>query len=201
MFAKGRNEIQASIEDMAQAIKNLAYDINEFYTDKIKTIESKIEEVKKQNVDLADEEIGVVNYYNCQLLEIFSNSHIEAMETIVSKVYSYAEKHMQMIVEKVGYNLNKVRREYSKDGQPIKHISNIEKMFYIIKKHYSLPYSALADVWNEYSDIHNLRNMIVHKHSYERQLIKIEYIIQNLDQIERMLKGMECVIRTSKEAK
>lgn len=201
MFAKGRNEIQASIEDMAQAIKNLAYDINEFYTDKIKTIESKIEEVKKQNVDLADEEIGVVNFYNYQLLEIYSNLHIEAMEAIVSKVYSYAETHMQMIVENIGFNSKKVSKEYSKDGQPEKGVSDVEKMFYIIKKYYSLPYSALTDVWNSFHDIHKLRNDIVHKYNHERQYIKVEYIIQNLDQVEEMLKVIECVVRTSKEAK
>lgn len=201
MFAKGRSDIQASIEDMAQAIKILAYDINEFYIDKIKTIESKIEEVKKQNAGIADEEIGVLNYYNCQLLEIFSNSHMEAMEAIVSKVYSYAEKHMQMMVESIGYDLKHIQKEYKVDAQTCSGVSDIEKMFYIINKHYCLPFSEISDVWSNYYDIHMLRKNIEHRYDYEKRLIKIEYIIQNLDQIERMLKGMECVIRTSKEAK
>lgn len=201
MFAKGRNDIQVSVEDMSQAIKILAYDINEFYTDKIKTIESKIDEVKKQNAGIADEEIGVVNFYNYQLLEIFSNSHMEAMEAIVSKVYSYAEKHMQMMVESIGYDLKHIQKEYKADAQPCSGVSDIEKMFYIINKHYSLPFSEISDAWSNYYDIHMLRKNIEHRYDYEKRLIKIEYIIQNIEQVEEMLKVIECVVRTSKEAK
>ena len=41
-----------------------------------------------------------------------------------------------------------------------------------------------------------LRKNIEHRYDYEKRLIKIEYIIQNIEQIEEMLKAIEISIRT-----
>ncbi|MBO7230164.1 MAG: hypothetical protein J6V20_01995 [Bacteroidaceae bacterium] len=196
MFAKGRNEIQASIDDMALGIKNLAYEIDSFYSSKIQGIESEINDMKEHDVDAENAGCCLCNSTSYQLLDIYNGLHIEAMEAIVSKVYSYAEKHMQMMVESIGYDLKHIHKEYKADAQPCSGVSDIEKMFYIINKHYCLPFSEISDVWSNYYDIHMLRKNIEHRYDYEKRLIKIEYIIQNIEQIEEMLKAIEISIRT-----
>ena len=196
MFANGRNEIQVSIDDMALGVRNLAYEIDNFYSSKVQAIESEINNINEQK---ADEENGESCHRKSacsQLLDIYKSLHIVAMEAVVSKVYSYAEKHMQMMVESIGYDLKHIQEEYKADAQPCKGVSDIEKMFYIINKHYSLPFSKITDVWSNYYDIHILRKNIEHRYDYEMQLIKIDYIIQNIEQIEEMLKAIEISIRT-----
>ena len=65
-FSKGRNELQASIEDTASVLISLSEEINSFYSCKIFAIKDDIR--KLQNADVEKEELDSMLFPLYQLI-------------------------------------------------------------------------------------------------------------------------------------
>ena len=112
------------------------------------------------------------------------------MEMIVSKVYSYVEKHLYMICDRIKYDRKKVARIYERDNHTGKG-SDIEKIFYVINKLYCLEKQKISDYWSDFVLFHKLRTYIEHHNNYQKQLVKIEFIISNINQAKILLNAIE----------
>ena len=187
-FSKGRNELQASIEDTASVLISLSEEINSFYSCKIIAIKDDIR--KLQNADVEKEELDSMLFPLYQLEELYNSLYIEAMEMIVSKVYSYVEKHLYMICDRIKYDRKKVARIYERDNHTGKG-SDIEKIFYVINKLYYLEKQKISDYWSDFVLFHKLRTYIEHHNNYQKQLVKIEFIISNINQAKSLLNVIE----------
>lgn len=193
-ISKGRNELQASIEDIAIMLESLTIDINSYYSNKINDIEDNITRIKKDNPKEDFEILQSMTDMLVQEIEFYKEFHKVALEMLLVKVFSYAEKHFEILLSRVSYNRSKAKKEYSKDGQPTKDVSDIEKFFYILKKHKKLSIVQISDIWIDYKTFHLLRNDITHRKAHNNS-IDIDYINSNLTQISKLLMIIEAETR------
>ena len=193
-ISKGRNELQASIEDIAIMLESLTIDINSYYSNKINDIEDNITKIKKDNPKEDFEILQSMTDMLVQEIELYKEFHKVALEMLLVKVFSYAEKHFEILLSRVSYNRSKAKKEYSKDGQPTKGVSDIEKFFYILKKHKKLSIVQISDIWIDYKAFHLLRNDITHRKAHNNS-IDIDYINSNLTQISKLLMIIEIETR------
>lgn len=193
-ISKGRNELQASIEDIAIMLESLTIDINSYYSNKINDIEDNITRIKKDNPKEDFEILQSMTDLLVQEIEFYKEFHKVALEMLLVKVFSYAEKHFEILLSRVSYNRSKAKEEYSKDGQPTKDVSDIEKFFYILKKHKKLSIVQISDIWIDYKAFHLLRNDITHRKAHNNS-IDIDYINSNLTQISKLLMIIEAETR------
>lgn len=193
-ISKGRNELQASIEDIAIMLESLTLDINSYYSNKINDIEDNITRIKKDNPKEDFEILQSMTDLLVQEIEFYKEFHKVALEMLLVKVFSYAEKHFEILLSRVSYNRSKAKKEYSKDGQPTKDVSDIEKFFYILKKHKKLSIVQISDIWIDYKAFHLLRNDITHRKAHNNS-IDIDYINSNLTQISKLLMIIEAETR------
>ena len=107
VFGKARNEIQSRIEDGAYLLLNLVDEVNDFFFYKISLIKEEIRTIKEDNKDMDYEEIQSILSPYQQIEEFYNNLFEEAMQMLVSKVYSYAEKHIELILFRIGSSIKK----------------------------------------------------------------------------------------------
>lgn len=193
-ISKGRYELQASIEDTAAMLESLAIDINSYYKNKISTIEDNIKCTKENNPNEDFEILQSMTNMQEMEIEFYKEFQKEALEMLLIKVFSYAEKYFEILLSRLSYTRNKAIKEYSNDGEPRNNISDIEKFFYILKKHKKLSIIQITDIWNDYNNFHSLRKDIVHR-SAPKKTINIEYINLNLSQISKLLMTIEADTR------
>ena len=193
-FSRGRNESQASIEDTRIILESLAIDIDSYYRDKMINIENHIKSIRESNPHEEFEILqSITNTYE-QEIEIYEEFHRVALEMLLVKVFSYAERHLEILLSRLSYNRNKATKEYSKDSQPTNGVSDIEKYFYIFKKYKKLSIAEISDIWIDYHVFHLLRNDIAHRKTHNSS-IDIDYIKINLAQIYKLLTTIEAETR------
>lgn len=193
-ISKGRNALQASIEDTAIMQTSLAIDINSYYENKINNIENNIKRTKEENSNEDFEILQSMIDMQEKEIEFYKEFQKEALEMLLIKVFSYAEKHFEVLLSRLSYNRSKAINEYLRDRQPMHNISDIEKFFYILKKHKKLSIAQITDIWIDYNTFHVLRKDIVHRRTPEKA-ISIEYINSNLIQISKLLMIIEAETR------
>lgn len=191
-FGKVRNEIQSRIEDGACILMNLVEEVNDFFLNKISLIKKEILTVKEENKGMDYEEIQSILSPDQQLEEFYNNIYKEAMEMLVSKVYSYAEIHIELILSRIGYNIKKAQKEYHNKYGTVNGISDIEKSFYVISKRATIGISSITDIWQDYKDIHEIRKNVVHHSRDVNYLIDKNYLNKNIQQIKELL----CLLET-----
>ena len=189
-FSKGRNELQASIEDTRVILESLAIDIDSYYRGKIVNLENQIKSIKESNLNEDFEILQSITNAQEQEIEIYKEFHRVALEILLVKVFSYAERHFEILLSRLSYNRKKAIKEYSNDGQPKNGISDIEKYFYVLKKYKKISVVKISDIWKDFNESHLLRNDIAHRKNYNNS-ININYIKNNLAQIFQLLITIE----------
>ena len=193
-ISKGRNDLQASIEDTRTLLGTLAIDIDSYYSGKITNNENDIKRIKDNNPNEDFEIIQSMVNMPEKEIEFYKEFHRVTLEILLVKVFSYAERHFEILLSRLSYNRNKAKSEYSKDGQPMNGISDIEKYFYILKKYKKISIVEISDIWKDYNVFHLLRNDIAHRKNYNKS-IDINYIKNNLAQIFQLLITIEADTR------
>ena len=193
-ISKGRNDLQASIEDTRTLLETLAIDIDSYYSGKITNNENDIKRIKDNNPNEDFEIIQSMVNMPEKEIEFYKEFHRVTLEILLVKVFSYAERHFEILLSRLSYNRNKAKREYSKDGQPMNGISDIEKYFYILKKYKKISIVEISDIWKDYNVFHLLRNDIAHRKNHNKS-IDINYIKNNLAQIFQLLITIEADTR------
>ena len=152
-IAKGRNDLQASIEDYAKMLDTLACDIDSFYKKEIENINRQIK-ISDESSDDYEIKYSIKVQYE-DVIELYESLHNQSFEMLISKIYSYAEKHMEELLKRISYSRNKSADEYKKDKGNIHGISDIEKHFYVIRKHNNLPEMNISEFWKDFKAIHH----------------------------------------------
>lgn len=194
-IANGRNNMLASIEDSASLLSSLFDELDRFYSSKLTDYERKIRLLKTETPE-EDPEVfysmcSEWNYAICIYDELF----IETKEMLISKVYSYAEKHMNELLSMLGYSHNKMSKEYQNNHTSTQGISDIDKCCYILQNHFGLEQNLLDVYWPIFKDFHKLRKDIEHRYDHSYATIDIKMIKNNLDYAMQLLKHIELVTR------
>ena len=130
------------------------------------------------------------------MLELYQELHVQTLQLLVPKVYSFAEKHIEGLLERLSYTIKKAKIEYDKDfGSKSQCISLIEKGCYIICKHCDLLYDKQMSTWNGFKDFHAVRKTIVHRYNMDVKNINIEYIRRNIEAAKKLLLSLEYATR------
>ena len=111
-ISKGRNALQASIEDTAIMQTSLAIDINSYYENKINNIENNIKRTKEENSNEDFEILQSMIDMQEKEIEFYKEFQKEALEMLLIKVFSYAEKHFEVLLSRLSYNRSKAINEY-----------------------------------------------------------------------------------------
>ena len=188
VFGKARNEIQSRIEDGAYLLLNLVDEVNDFFFYKISLIKEEIRTIKEDNKDMDYEEIQSILSPYQQIEEFYNNLCEEAMQMLVSKVYSYAEKHIELILFRIGSSIKKAQKEYRKTHISVEGISDIEKSFYVISNNFNVGISEISEIWRDYKYMHEIRKKIEHHCGDENYSINKDYLISKKDSTCVILK-------------
>ena len=195
VFGNARNEIQSRIEDGAYLLLNLVDEVNDFFFYKISLIKEEIRTIKEDNKDMDYEEIQSILSPYQQIEEFYNNLCEEAMQMLVSKVYSYAEKHIELILFRIGSSIKKAQKEYRKTHISVEGISDIEKSFYVISNNFNVGISEISEIWRDYKYMHEIRKKIEHHCGDENYSINKDYLISNIQQIKELLCLLEANTR------
>lgn len=192
-FAKGRNNMQAYIEDSLEQIQSLVVVMHSFFSDEI---ERKKNDVKTIIEDNKNEDVYAVERmikYHEKEVALWDDFFIETLELLLSKIYSIAEFCIeQILLKRIGYKRKDALKEYKQDQQPAENVSDIEKYFYVLKKSKNLTIERITDLWTDYASFHEKRKNIVHmKDSEENIDVNIDYIMSNINQIAKLLNVLE----------
>lgn len=192
-FAKGRNNLQANIEDSLEQIRSLVNILHSFFSDKIERkknkVKSLIEDYKNEDVDVVE---SMVEYHK-EEVAFWEDFFKETLESLLIKIYSIAEFCMELILlERMGYKRKDALKEYKKDQQPTENVSDIEKYFYVLKKSKNLTIEKITDLWTDYASFHEKRKNIVHMKKLKNETdLDIDYIKSNMEQISYFLHNLE----------
>ena len=185
-FAKGRNEMQASIDDTASALVLLTNEIESYYSQKISELSFQIEKIRKDNLNEAPEVLHCMESPNTNINWIYDEMHENTLEMLLCKVYSYVEKHMEALLKRIPLTGKKARKAYKGEG-----VSDIEKYYAVLKEKYNLQKQNVTDIWKDYEKFHELRKGIVHRYNYDRDTITANYILSNIEQAKALLNYIE----------
>lgn len=192
-FAKGRNNLQADIEDSLEQMRSLVNILHSFFSDEIERkkndVKTLIEDNKNEDVDVVE---SMVKYHK-EEVAFWEDFFKETLESLLIKIYSIAEFCMeQILLERMGYKRKDALREYKKDQQPTENVSDIEKYFYVLKKSKNLTIERITDLWTDYASFHEKRKNIVHMKDSEKNIdVNIDYIMSNINQIAKLLNVLE----------
>lgn len=192
-FAKGRNNMQAYIEDSLEQMRSLVNILHSFFSDKIERkknkVKSLIEDCKNEDVDVVE---SMVEYHKEEIV-FWEDFFKETLESLLIKIYSIAEFCMeQILLKRIGYKRKDALKEYKKDQQPTENVSDIEKYFYVLKKSKNLTIERITDLWTDYASFHEKRKNIVHMKDSEKNIdVNIDYIMSNINQIAKLLNVLE----------
>lgn len=185
----------ASIEGSASLLNSLVDELDRFYSNILSDYEEKIDKFKTANPneepDVLHSMCAEWNYAICIYDEFFT----ETKEMLVSKVYAYAEKHLNEILSMLGYSRNVISKEYKNSNHSTQGISDIEKCCYILQNHFELQQDLLDGHWPIFNKFHKLRKNIEHHYGHRYISIDIELIKSNLDCALQLLKHIELLTR------
>jgi len=185
-FAKGRNEMRASIDDTASALVQLTKEMESYYNQKVSELSAQIDNVRKDN---PNEDLEVLNCMTSSIFgirDIYDEMHLETMEMLICKVYSFAEKHLGELLKRIPMTENKARKRLDGEG-----VSDIVKYYAVLHEKFNLSKSSVSEIWRDYEGFHTLRKNIVHHFDYEKKGINANYVLSNIEQAKELLLYVE----------
>lgn len=185
----------ASIENSASMLNSLVNELDRFYSNKLNDFERKIDLLRIENKNEEPEVLcSMCSEWN-YAISVYDDFFIETKEMLISKVYSYAEKHMTELLSMLGYSHKKISNEYKSCSPSTQGISDIEKCFYILHKYFGLKHNLIDVYWPMFKDFHKLRKAIEHRYDHSYTTIDIKMIKSNLKYALQLLKHVKLVTR------
>lgn len=187
-IAKGKNEMQASIDDTASALVQLTNELENYYTNRALALDKHIMDLRRENPREAPEVLHCMESPTHCIKDIYDEMHRETMEMLVCRVYSFVEKHMEEFLKRIP--LSKTQAKKSLTG---KDVSDIVKFYSAINARFKLSIQSISDIWKGYDEFHILRKDIEHHYDYDYQPkdIPISYILTNIKQATELLLFIE----------
>lgn len=191
-IAKGKNEMQASIDDTAAALITLTNEMEAYYNQRRRDLEAQLEKIREKNQN-EDSEIIQSIISSSDFRWIYDEMHQETLEMLVCKVYSFAEKHMGEMLKRI--HLKEKQAKELGQGQGV---SDMETYYMAIQKRFGIS-ESISEKWIGYKDFHRLRKDIVHHHDNEKKDVSANYILSNINQVKELLLYVEEVSRSNSQ--
>lgn len=182
MIAKGKNDLQAHIDEYAIVLERLLSEVPEQIKSSFYELE---QEIDKTVDDLPDEEACTIK--DALAMAYRMDDKTEMLESfyksMVIMVCSYCEKTLLMMLP----TKTKVKQE--------KEESKIDALFRVIKSTYNLnEIDSVEILWSNKKNFIQFRNDIVHGKEYDNTLLTSEYINSNLKMAKHLLRTTADII-------
>jgi hypothetical protein len=195
MFAKGRTNYQAMVEDKAESLKLLLSVVPEY----INGIKRKAEEVANSESEEytewdndAKKEI-VRTWHPSVDTTIFDDMLCDFYASMMQRVYSYAEICMLELCK--DKKVAQEERFAYMDNPGNEKISNLTFYYRMVQNENEISLPAIKRIWTSYREFHDVRNEITHKElskSTSRELIE-----KSIEEVHKLLLNTEKTILTN----
>lgn len=195
MFAKGRTNYQAMVEDKAESLKLLLSVVPEY----INGIKRKAEEVANSESEEytewdndAKKEI-VRTWHPSVDTTIFDDMLCDFYASMMQRVYSYAEICMLELCK--DKKAAQEERFAYMDNPENEKISNLTFYYRMVQNENEISLPAIKRIWTSYREFHDVRNEITHKElskSTSRELIE-----KSIEEVHELLLNTEQAILTN----
>lgn len=185
-FAKGKNEMQASIDDTASALIQLTNEIDYYYNQKVADLDSQLEIIRKDNPNEEPEILSCMESPIIGTKWIYDEMYIDTLEMLVCKVYSFVEKHLAELLKRVPISKRTAKNRYKGKG-----MSDVEKFYASLYDKFKYSRQGVSDIWKDYERMHTIRNDVVHRYYHERANITANFILSNIEQAKELLQYVE----------
>lgn len=198
MFAKGRTNYQAMVEDKAESLKLLLSVVPDYISDMKKKIEEQVHLETEEYIEWdEDAKKEIVRTWHPSIdTTIFDDMLSDFYASMIQRIYSFCEICMSELCRDRG--TLKPKRGTSKEGQANMHRGPILVTLYkTIQLENGLSLPELDEVWKGYHDFRIDRNRLTHELLVQKYTE--DYLKQNLDEIQTLLISTEQAILTNKQ--
>ncbi len=197
MFAKGRTNYQAMVEDKAESLKLLLSVVPEY----INGIKRKAEEVANSESEEytewdndAKKEI-VRTWHPSVDTTIFDDMLCDFYASMMQRVYSYAEICMLELCK--DKKVAQEERFAYMDNPENEKISNLTFYYRMVQNENEISLPAIKRIWTSYREFHDVRNKITHIELSKS--LTGETIEKNIEEVCQLLLNTENAILTNKK--
>lgn len=181
MIAKGRNDLQAYIDEYAIVLERLLVEVPEQIKSSFRELE---QEIDKTAADLPREEActikdSLIMAYRIGDETIMLESFYKSM---VIMICSYCETTLLSMLP------IDIQKQYKYKGK------KIESYYKAIQEHYGVKLQPIGKVWKGNYDFVKFRNGITHGKEYDNTLLTSEYLYTNLKMAKHLLRSTADII-------
>ena len=181
MIARGRNSLQAHIDEYAIVLERLLFEVPE----QIKSSFCELEqEIDKTTGGLPDEETCTIK--DALAMAYRMDDKTEMLESfyrsMVIMVCSYCETTLLSMLP------TDIQEQYKNKGR------KIDIYYKAIQRYYSVKLHPIGKVWKGKCDFVKFRNDITHGKEYDNTLLTFEYINSNLKMAKHLLRTTADII-------
>lgn len=193
--SNSRNELQASIEDNATMLICIVQEIDLFYKQRLLDISNQIEKTKNEIAAECPEALSSMLSQDYQMIEWYEELFQQILQSFILKVYSYADKHIKGLLARINCTINDAQKQYRKEYDDIKGVSDIEKGCYYLCKHYDFSFEDIWSIWPGFKTFHSLRVDIEHKYKVEYSCLSVDNILTTIAEAKEFLSALERLTR------
>jgi hypothetical protein len=198
MFAKGRTNYQAMVEDKAESLKLLLSVVPAYINGIKKRAEEEANSVSEEYTEWdenAQKEI-VRTWHPLVDTTIFDDMLCDFYASMIQRIYSFCEICMSELCRDKGSL--KPKRGTTKSGHAKRRRGPILAAHYkTIQQENDLSLPEIADIWKGYQAFRIDRNRLTHKLLMKKY--NEGYLRQNIDDVQTLLLSTEHAILTSKK--
>ena len=187
MISKGRNILQAQIDDTAIVLDRLLSEVPKQIKASFKELEKEIDEA---GVGLSHEEAYTVKESLARAYRMEDETEMleSFYKSIVIMICSYCERTLLSMLPSETKVEQKQKKKTSKINFLLKTLENIYDVEDI---------GAIVSLWTSKKQFTKLRNDIVHSTDYDTSLLNEVYIKSNLKMVRDMLKTLAVNVNLS----
>lgn len=194
-FGKGRNYLEAKIQDEEVLLSSFIDGFEKYFESQISKVEQQIIEVEEEFRMDGPEVMSSASNSLREIIYYYEENFQVIMEMILSRIYSYLEKNME---ELMNCRLNVDRRQAKKEYKGVKGLSDVEIYFLTFKQMLQFE-ESLEHFCPEFRSYHSDRVAIEHHKRENIKDLNVSYIKTFLESAFELLSFVETKSRAFAE--
>lgn len=192
MFAKGRTNYQAMVEDRAESLKLLLSIVPDYISNMRNKAEESANSVSEEYMEWdEDAQKEVVRTWHPSVdTTVFDDMLCDFYASMMQRIYSYAEICILELC-KDKESAEKERFAYINNPENDK-ISNLTFYYRMIQHENGITLPAIKRIWTSYREFHDIRNEITHE-ELTKQLSQ-DFLEKNIEEVSKFLLNTEQAI-------
>lgn len=181
MIAKGRNGLQAHIDEYAIVLERLLSEVPKQITASFKELE---QEIDKTSADLPCEEASAIKDSLTMAYRIGDETiMLESFyKSMVIMICSYCETTLLSMLP------IDIQKQYKNKGK------KIDSYYKAIQEHYDIKLKPIGKLWRGKRSFIKFRNDITHGKEYDTTFLTSEYLNSNLKMVKHLLRTTADII-------